>query len=195
MKRFLSLIIATLVCALIWAQDASVRSFEANPIDLAAQRYKRTDVQGNICALIKIQTIADNVSASGSVIGEVKKNRPGEYWLYMPGGAKMVKIFSDDFLPLMYNFPEPLQGGFTYTMVLNAPQKTGIAQPQPARQAYLLVKVEPSNAMLTLNGEAYSPKNGLIKVLLRNGKYTYHIEAPGHFPYDGEATIDGTTVT
>lgn len=78
MKRYITLLAILLICATsVWAQDAKVRSFEANPIDLAAQRFQRKDVQGNLCALIKIQTTAGNVTASGSVIGDVEKKRPG----------------------------------------------------------------------------------------------------------------------
>lgn len=126
MRRYITLLLTIMLANAIYAQTATVSHFSANPIDLAAQRYKRTDIQGNICALIKVHTLAENVSAKGSVIGDVSKQQPGEYWVYMPGGAKMVKLFSDNFLPLMYNFPEPLQPGVTYTLVVDAPQPQSI---------------------------------------------------------------------
>ena len=106
----------------------------------------------------------------------------------------MVKIFSDDFLPFMYEFAEPLLGGVTYTRTIEAPNAVG--QPQQAvRQGYLLVKVAPPTARLTMDGTEYEAKDGLVKVLLRNGNYTYRVEAPGYFPSDGSVTIDGQTVT
>lgn len=106
----------------------------------------------------------------------------------------MVKIFSDDFLPFMYEFAEPLLGGVTYTRTIEAPNAVG--QPQQAvRQGCLLVKVTPPTARLTMDGTEYEAKDGLVKVLLRNGNYTYRVEAPGYFPADGSVTIDGQTVT
>lgn len=175
-------------------QRAQVTDFYANGMDLTAQqtRYQRLDVQGNKCALIRVQVIADNVIARGSVIGDVVKF-PGEYWVYMPGGAKMVKIQSDNFLPLMYEYPEPLHGGVTYTMVIEIP---GAAQqaPKTVRQGYLLVRVTPPTARLTIGNEEYDAKDGLVKVLLRNGNYTYRVEASGYFPAEGSVTIDGKTM-
>lgn len=194
MRRYVVLLIAALCAMVTWGQEAHVKDFYADPMDLAAQqsKYRRLDVQGNMCALIRVQVIADNVVARGSVIGDVVKN-PGEYWVYMPGGAKMVKIQSDDFLPLMYTFPEPLHGGMTYTMRIEVPQAGGTT-PKVVRQGYLLVTVTPPTATLTVGNEEYSPKDGVVKVLLRNGEYTYRVEAPGYFPSDGTVTIAGQTV-
>lgn len=94
MKRYIFyLLLSFFLTTTIWAQEAIVRSFEANPMDLAAQRYKRTDTHGNVCALIKIQAVTAKLDCTGSVIGPVEEHNLNEFWLYVPSDAKMVKIF------------------------------------------------------------------------------------------------------
>ncbi len=194
MKYCASLILFIIAVLSLKAQDATVRSFEANPIDLAAQKYQRKDLHGNVCALVKVQVIAEDVECRGSVIGDIVKH-PGEYWVYMPGGTKMVKIMSKNFLPLMYYFPEPLLGGVTYILVLEAPQLPGGVAPVQVNQAYLVVNVTPENAVVKMDGESFMSKHGTVTRLLRNGSYTFSVEAPGYFPETRTVNIDGVKVT
>ena len=200
MKHFITLLIIA-ICTMTLrgqgagassTQEVKVISFGANPIDLAAQKYMRKDVHGNACALIKINALTPQLSCSGSVIGSVEMRNPGEFWLYVPADAKMVKIFSSSFLPKLYEYPEALQGGVTYNLVLEVPQ-TGT--PQPTMQSYLVAKVSPANATLSIGRNVYPATNGYVKVLLRNGTYSYRVDAPGYVPQEGQAVISGETVS
>ena len=61
-------------------------------------------------------------------MGDVQKHG-SEYWVYLTGGTKMLRIMSENFLSMMYHFPEPLQGGVTYELTLETPYPVA---PQPA---------------------------------------------------------------
>ncbi len=132
MKRLFLIIIAAVFAALAAAaQDARVRSFEAAPMDVTAQKLARLDLHGEKCALVKVQVIATGLEFSGNVMGDVAKHG-SEYWVYMTDGTKMLKITADTFLPMMYYFPGPLRGGVTYVLTLEAPYPFAPAPTTPA---------------------------------------------------------------
>ena len=122
MKKIVLILFAVLCGAVAAvAQKAVVESFEAAPMDVTAQQYARLDLHGEKCALVKVSVVAPNVTFQGNVMGDVQK-RGSEYWVYLTSGTKMVRISADSFLAFMYDFPEPLQGGVTYMLTIEAPQ-------------------------------------------------------------------------
>ena len=130
MKKLLIIILLAMAGAIgATAQEATVKSFETAPMDVTAQQYARLDLHREKCAVVKVRVIADGVAFKGNLIGEPVEN-PGEYWVYLTGGTKQVQILSRSFLPFMYYFPAPLQGGVTYVLTLLAPQAAGGSAPQ-----------------------------------------------------------------
>lgn len=122
MKKIIVILVMAVVSAMsAVAQEAVVKSFETAQMDLTAQQYSRLDRNGVKCAVVKVRVIAPGVEFRGNVMGEPEKHT-GEYWVYMTHGTKMVQIAAETFLPFLYNFPEPLQGGVTYILTILAPQ-------------------------------------------------------------------------
>ena len=100
MKKLLVIILLAVIGAARGAaQDAKVRSFEAAPMDVTAQKLARLDLHGEKCALVKVQVIATGLEFSGNVMGDVAKHG-SEYWVYMTDGTKMLKITADELLKL-----------------------------------------------------------------------------------------------
>ena len=163
-KLFLILIVTVLGAAASAAQDAVVRSFEAAPMDVTAQQYARKDLHGEKCALVKVRVVAQGVTFSGSGMGVVEK-RGSEYWVYMPGGTKMLQVTAESFLPFLYTFPEPLRGGVTYVLTIESPQPAATA-PQKPMENYLVLKVEPAHAAVFVDGAPKSVENGVVSVSL-----------------------------
>ena len=152
MKKFFLILLMALAVVSATSQKAVVESFEVAPMDVTAQKYARLDLHGEKCAVVKVRVIADAVAFKGNLIGEPVEN-PGEYWVYLTGGTKQVQILSRSFLPFMYNFDEPLKGGVTYVLTLLAPQPAaGAATPQRKKQNFLVLKVTPSTAHVTVDG-------------------------------------------
>lgn len=106
------------------AQDATVKRVELNPMDLSGKKYQRLDLNGEPCALVKVEVLANDVEFSGNVIEPVE-HRTGEYWVYMVQGSKMLRINSGSFLPLMINFTDygikSLEPSLTYVVTLSMP--------------------------------------------------------------------------
>ncbi len=174
------------------AQEAKVKRVEPSPMDLSASKYQRLDLNGKACALVRVEVLADDVEFFGDVVNPVE-HKTGDYWVYMPGGSKMLQIKSRSFLPLLINFDDygikALQPMVTYVITLSLP--TGAMQQQLATSGrnYLVMNVSPANAKVTVEGVEREVRDGKVKTLLRHGTYSYHVEAPGYLPEDGRVNV------
>ena len=194
MKKIVLILFAVLCGAVAAvAQKAVVESFEAAPMDVTAQQYARTDRNGQKCALVKVVVVASGVSFQGNVMGDVRKNG-SEYWVYLTAGTKMVRILADTFLAFMYNFPEPLQGGVTYVLTIDAPQPAPPV-PQKKKQNFLALKVSPPTAHVIVDGTELPLKNGAASKLLNAGTHSLSVTAPGYASVEETVTIGSEKVT
>lgn len=121
------------------AQKATVERMEMLPMDLSGSKYPRFDNNGEPCALVRVEVIADGVDFFGNVLKPVE-HKMGEYWVYMLAGSKMFQIKSDAFLPLMVNFADygisPLQPKVTYVITLSLPAATAPQQSSASTAEY-----------------------------------------------------------
>lgn len=117
--------------ATLLAQELTVKTFEQRTRDLTAKVKPRTaPVNGDPCALVRVQVAAPNCTFEGSyIVGEVEQGF-GEYLVYMAKGARNLRIAHPDFLftPLDFTFPEPLEGNLTYALILEVPVYTHYAE-------------------------------------------------------------------
>lgn len=196
MKKLLLTILLTIVGIVRGAsQEATVKDFEATPMDVTAQQYSRLDLHGVKCALVKVQVVAPGVSFSGNVMGEVEK-RGSEYWVYLSQGTKMLKITAETFLPLMYKFPEPLKSGVTYILRLQAPQAAGMSgQSAASRANYLVLRVSPASARVIVDGKDRLVNDGIASVRLEAGTHNYRVEATGYASQEGTVIMAGKKLT
>ena len=68
MKQILFIIIC-LFCCNSFAQKLSVESMTALPMDLSASQYERKDLNGQPCALVKVQLATMGARFEGNVVG------------------------------------------------------------------------------------------------------------------------------
>ncbi len=182
-KLFIVILLAVVGVVGAGAQEATVKSFEMSPMDVTARTHSRKDLHGEKCAVVKVRVIADGVAFQGNLIGEPVE-KPGEYWVYLTDGTKQFQILSRSFLPFMYNFDEPLKGGVTYVLTLLAPHT-----PQRKKQNFLVLKVTPSTAHVTVDGAELPLENGIASKLLPAGTHVYRVTAPGYAPHEETVTI------
>ena len=178
------------------AQEPSVKRVYQDPVDLSAAKYKRKDLNGVTCALVKVQIVADDVEFFGNVVGDVDR-KAGEYWVYLIDGTKMFRIQSNSFIPVNitfadYDIPAVLSNN-TYVVTLELPPPTG-SRPSNAGFNYLILTVSPPDAKVIVGGKPREVKNGQSKVLLKTGTYDFHVESPGYIPEDGSVTVRSAKV-
>lgn len=130
MKKIILLLVAAFFVAELSAQKLTVTDFELRERDLTAKVKPRNDNNGDACALLRVQIAAPNCQFSDSyIVGEPEQGF-GEYLVYMAKGARRIRVVHPDFLfvPLDYEFPEPLQSMRTYALVLEVPIYTHYAE-------------------------------------------------------------------
>lgn len=124
MKRiilFLSICLTCITSAI--AQEMTVKSMIARPMDLSARVDGRKDANGDPCALVKVQVTIEDMVFDGNIVGEVER-RVNEYWVYMTAGTKTLFVKHPKLNTLEVRFSDyeisALEGRQTYLLSLDA---------------------------------------------------------------------------
>mgnify|MGYP002623678212 FL=1 len=174
----------------LMAQQLTVSSMTAAPMDISASQYERKDVNGQPCALIKVQLAAVGARFEGNVIGDTEF-KTGEYWVYMSSGSQMLRIKHPNVLPLTITFQDygikSVQGKQTYELVLVMPQLIG--QEVDDGMRYLVMSVTPAHSIVYIDGQLQQVNNGTVSRRLSMGRHTYRVEAVGYAPESGTVEL------
>lgn len=146
MKKILILFFLLLsVGGIVKAQDMSVGLFEFLERDMSARMAKVRDVNSDLCALLKIETVEKGFEFSGCII-EKTEQKTGEIWVFVSPGVRFITIKHPKFGVLRnYNFPQSIQSGCVYQMRLLTKKEekmdsTNITKIVDARLEELLAK-------------------------------------------------------
>lgn len=156
MKRALLLIFALIVSIAGSAQQnadrISVSSFRLLDNDLVARTSVKTDQNGEPCAVIKVVVQAGGFIFEGDGLGIVSSEyKTGEYWLYVPYGARHLTIKHADFGVLrQYAYPVRIEKLCTYELVLST---SSVAEERLQDTEAML---EYKNLIFTVNGCQFS---------------------------------------
>ena len=124
-KHIKGIIISFFLCCVsaLQAQKMSVESFNRIDRDMGARVAKVRDVNSELCALIKIETIETGFEFSGCSI-EKTEQKTGEIWVFVSPGVRFLTIKHKEFGVLRnYQFPQTIESGVVYQMKLNAEGK------------------------------------------------------------------------
>ncbi len=120
-KKLLPLILITVITTLFSA-EFKVKSFKQAQTDITAIQRKVLDDNGERTGIVKIMSD----EAEGMIVfanrGVVitDKNHPGEFWVFLSPGEKMIKISKKGFIPLDYVLPKKIESDKVYILTLNA---------------------------------------------------------------------------
>jgi len=103
------------------AQQFSVKGFRTLPNDVTAFITPVNDLNGDACALLKVQAPTD--FAFSTPLGIVRReDKVGEIWLYLPKGSKRITLKSPTLGVLRdYRFPTVLDSHMSYELTLSMP--------------------------------------------------------------------------
>ena len=154
MKKIASLIAAILCVTAVFAQSddnsISVASFKKLDNDLTARTQKKIDQNGEPCALIKVQVQSDGFIFEGDGLGivtTVPKIDEGEYWVYVPRGAKYLTVKHKTLGVLrQYAYPVKIEKQCTYELRLSH-KKIEV------EGNYLIISVEPKESVIYIDDE------------------------------------------
>lgn len=107
-----------LLSAWVQAQELKVESFARLERDLLARTSQRLDLNDVPCAVLRVSVAnAKSFTFAGNIIGNVVYS-PGEAIVYLTDRTQRIKINSDKFGLLEYEFPERLSKNVTYRLTL-----------------------------------------------------------------------------
>ncbi|MBN1340086.1 MAG: PEGA domain-containing protein, partial [Bacteroidales bacterium] len=189
MRRVVFTFFSLLIYFFVHSQ-ISIESFRLLENDLDARVHSpKRDLNGELAALIKIVTPETGFDFDGGSLSIVSSERKtGEYWLYVPRGARSLTIMHDKLGILRnYAYPLPIEAATVYEMKLvTGSIETKVIAPELKSQ-WLLITAEPSGALIYLD-EQFEGTGALQKKLLP-GSYTYRAEAPLYHPQAGKINI------
>jgi hypothetical protein len=164
------------ICTIISAQEMSVKSFYLAETDLTANTPGTIvyDQNGNLCALIKLETSVDGFSFDVGSLGVREVRRVGgEIWIYVPYGIRRMTLSHQQLGVIRdYLFPCNIEKGRTYVMTLVAGTVRTIVEYATSKQ-FLHITLNPNDAILEINGKIKATNDGVYQELLPFGKYEY----------------------
>ncbi len=105
MRRLLLLLFLFIALTNSFAQEIRVKSMELLSNDLTARVNSRQDLNGDYCALVKVQLPIEGLQFEGNVIGKTEYHT-NEYFVYMTSGSKGLMIRHPKYQTLFVNFPD-----------------------------------------------------------------------------------------
>ena len=191
-KKFLFLFTLIFQLSLLSAQEMSVKSFYLAETDLTANTPGTMvyDQNGNVCALIKVETTLDGFSFDVGSLGISETKRVGgEIWLYVPFGIRKLTLSHPQLGVIRdYQIPCPIERGRTYIMSLVTGTVRTIVEHAVSKQ-FLYVEIEPKDAILEINGKIKATDNGVFQELLSFGRWQYKAYCQNYHDLVGEVEI------
>lgn len=176
-------------------EAATVKSFTLTTDHISA-RDRRNDLNGDACALVKVQVVDDIERVEGNKFGDIV-NRGVEKWVYMCKGSRNMRIHLKNHLPVRVLFKDfqinGLESNRVYELVIEIPDAPVTVSPNSgsttvAKQR-LILNYSPSNAIVFVDGKQYRG-NGGVELELPVGTHDYFIAADGYIADDGEVNLN-----
>lgn len=122
MRRYVFLFLLLLWLLPVTALNLKVQSLKEMPHDLSARTQLRKDVNGENCALLKVQLPLYDIQFRGNIVG-TPEYRVNEYWVYMTKGSTDLVIQPPSGRELSVSFNNwsisKLESETTYNLVID----------------------------------------------------------------------------
>ena len=193
MRKLFQIFLLLLLCLThIQAQKLNVESFVVKTNDITARTQPRQDINGNDCALIKVQLAASGAEFDGNVVGNVSYNK-SEYLVYMSEGSKRLSVKLEGYLPLEASFEDygikALEGKTTYVMTISGASVARQIDAPKIKTGWIILESEPSGASVYINDE-FVGNTPLNNYKQSYGTYQYRLESPNYHPATGTIKLN-----
>ena len=189
--------VLALVTVALRAQDYRIVSVTPTS-EMAARENIKLDFKERQCAVFRIatQNITPNMregfhfeSDYGSNVVD-RQMVGGEIWLWVSPGIKTLKIYHSKLGNIELhtaNYGVNVQSLFTYKIVIKGTMTTNQNE---ITQQFLVFKVSPKDAMVTVNGSPWPVVDGVAQKRVDFGQYEYRIEAEDYHSEEGKVIVD-----
>ena len=184
----LLIVFLLMMTQVVSAQKLTVESMTVATNDISASQYERKDLNGQPCALVKVQLLLQGAMFEGNVIQPVEY-KTNEYWVYMTAGSKELHVKHPNYQTLVVTFPDygikSLQSLSTYRLSITIPQAAAATQTQKQK---LIINYSPATATVLIDSKFYKG-SGHIEVMLPVGSHDYIIAADGYVTAEGSVKL------
>ncbi len=158
------------------AQEFDIRSFAADPSDLAARRYEKRTVNDEPAALVKVVTNIEGMFFDSNLgIVDVER-KEAEYWVYIPPRERRIRLMAEGYLPLDINMPEPAREHMVYSMVVT----TKPVGPRPTELVSLIFRMNENNVHIQQGENTPVLSTGSsVEYNLSKGEYSFRFIKEG----------------
>lgn len=182
MKRIvLTLLVMCAIVVNVSAQQTATVKSMTRTTDHIAGADRRKDLNGKLCALVKVQVLDEITRIEGNKIGKIV-DKGVEKWVYMCKGSRNMRIHLKNHLPLRVVFQDyqitSLESNRVYELVIDT-------QESDAKQK-LVINYTPANATVMIDTKIVNG-NGRVELELPVGEHSYTIAADGYVT--AQATI------
>ncbi len=157
-----------------------VAKFSRLDNDLMARVTKpvRDNDEGKLCALIRVVTDLETVEFRADALGIVKQeNHKGEYWLYVPYGARSLSASAEGYFPLYYQYSEPIEEGTVYELRLSSYATTTENIRHSANTQMFVLSFAPDEATVTIDDMEVPTENGVFAAMMSKGDHRFKVTA------------------
>lgn len=148
MKRF-SIFLLLSVFVFNLSAEISVKSFRKLDNDMTARiDAPKKDQNGDVCAIIKVVTTQSGFLWEPDGLGIMsQENKGGEYWLYVPYGAKRLTIKHPQLGVLRdYMYTMPIEKACVYEMVMTTGKVITTVEEDQIATEWVVITSEPAGA-------------------------------------------------
>ncbi len=180
------LLLLSMSSTLLAQPKISVKSFERKENDLTARTYApKKDQNGDVCAIIKVVTTQTGFTWDSDGLGIVAAEpKTGEYWIYVPYGAKRLTIQHPQLGILRdYTYPLPIEKATVYILELTTAKVTTIVETEQIASQWLVINSIPSGADIYIDEKPanQTPYQNELPI----GKHTYSLSRDLYLPTAG----------
>lgn len=177
------------------ARELSVKSFEVLPMDITARTKGRKDLNGVLCAALRVALPVEGCKFEGSVIDS--NFDTNGYVVYVTHGTKMLRINCpgcESFYMVFANHSQisSVESGVTYELKLSGYEEPATSKKVDPGANFLVMTIDPPQAegiSVKIDGQSEPVNKGQVSKYLHYGEHTYEVEAIGYAPVSGTASV------
>lgn len=192
-KLFLMLVVMMLASIDAHAQKTmDVSKFSRLDNDLMARVTKpvRDQDEGKLCALVRVVTNLSDLQFRADALGIVKQeSHTGEYWLYVPYGARSLSFTCQGYYPLVYQYSLPIEEGTVYELRLGSYETALDGNNQNLNTQMFVLTHQPDDATVYIDGIEVPSEYGVFAAMMSRGEHTYKVEAAKYEEQEGSFTL------
>lgn len=179
------------------SQNLSVSSIKMIPTDSTFYTSPRYDINGNVCAIIKVfaNNIAGSLDFKGDIIGEVEVDG-AMYTIYVPNRTKRLKIYHPNYIPETIDFTQyedsrkGLEGNLVYYVTISGNDNLKHVKTSNVSGSRILsFSSDIPLLQLFVNGAEWKIIDNTSKRLMPYGDYEYEAVSEGNIRKKGKVEL------